>query len=210
MVGTVNRTVFLVDGFNLYHSLRTASVDLGGASTKWLDLPGLLESYLHVIGDGASVHQVFYFSALTFHLETRQPGVTSRHRNYIECLQDSGVALVLERCKPKYVDCGRCRQQSEHFEEKETDVAISVKLVEFVHEEILLAGYMARVRAAKMLFPRKTSLVHFPIQAKEQRASPARRRVLLHQEGAVPSASVAAGGHTLNRPPCLQTRVMVG
>ena len=34
----MNRTTFLVDGFNLYHSLRTASEELGGASTKWLDL----------------------------------------------------------------------------------------------------------------------------------------------------------------------------
>jgi hypothetical protein len=42
MVTVMNRTIFLVDGFNLYHSLRAASDDLGGVSTKWLDLPRLL------------------------------------------------------------------------------------------------------------------------------------------------------------------------
>ena len=33
----MNRTVFLVAGFDLYHPVRVASVDLGGQSTKWLD-----------------------------------------------------------------------------------------------------------------------------------------------------------------------------
>jgi hypothetical protein len=116
----MNRTVFLVDGFNLYHSLRTASEELGGASTKWLDLRALLASYLHAIGDGAFVQQIFYFSALASHLETRQPGVTARHRIYIDCLQAACIVPVLGRFKPKYVYCGRCRHQSEHYEEKET------------------------------------------------------------------------------------------
>lgn len=30
----MNRTVFLIDGFNVYHSLRDASRDLRGASTQ--------------------------------------------------------------------------------------------------------------------------------------------------------------------------------
>ena len=39
-----NRTVFLVDGFNVYHSLRDAEADLGGVSTRWLNLRSLLSS----------------------------------------------------------------------------------------------------------------------------------------------------------------------
>jgi len=34
----MNRTIFLVDGFNLYHSLIDAQRDSGGSSAKWLDL----------------------------------------------------------------------------------------------------------------------------------------------------------------------------
>jgi hypothetical protein len=45
------RTTFLVDGFNLYHSLRDASRDLGfadGRGTKWLNLHSLLYAQLHL------------------------------------------------------------------------------------------------------------------------------------------------------------------
>ena len=34
----MSRVTFLVDGLNVYHSLREAAAALGGRSTKWLDL----------------------------------------------------------------------------------------------------------------------------------------------------------------------------
>jgi hypothetical protein len=49
----MNRTVFIIDGFNLYHSTRDASNDLGGQSTKWLDVRALCESYLYTISKTA-------------------------------------------------------------------------------------------------------------------------------------------------------------
>ena len=97
----MNRTTFLVDGFNLYHSLRNASTDLSGASTKWLDLKKLLSSYLYTIGGQAQLEQIFYFSAFATHVDARKPGVTVRHRNYIECLESEGVIPVMGRFKPK-------------------------------------------------------------------------------------------------------------
>lgn len=118
----MNRTTFLVDGFNLYHSLRTASEELGGASTKWLDLHSLLSSYLPAIGGSAQLHQLFYFSALATHLESRQPGVTVRHRNYIDCLKADGVVPVLGRFKPKEVYCNHCRQNSQGIVPDETNL----------------------------------------------------------------------------------------
>jgi len=61
------RTVFLVDGFNLYHSLIEAQRDEGGASTKWLDLRGICKSFLpvagRVAGDRADLERIHYFSA---------------------------------------------------------------------------------------------------------------------------------------------------
>lgn len=41
----VNRVVFLVDGFNVYHSLRQATRD-SGETLKWLDLHALCNSYV--------------------------------------------------------------------------------------------------------------------------------------------------------------------
>jgi uncharacterized LabA/DUF88 family protein len=170
----MNRTVFLVDGFNLYHSLRAASEDLGGTSTKWLNLPQLLESYLPVIGGQAAMEKIYYFTALATHLERRQPGVTSRHRTYIESLKSRGVVPLLGRFKPKQVYCGRCKQSSQHFEEKETDVAISIKLFEVLHNDeadtvALVTGdtdLAPAVRATRSIFPMKRIWFLFPYKRK--------------------------------------------
>jgi len=40
----MGRTAFLVDGFNLYHSLKDAQFALGGRSTRWLDLRSFCSS----------------------------------------------------------------------------------------------------------------------------------------------------------------------
>ncbi len=63
-----NRTAFIIDGFNLYHSVIDASKDLGGVSTKWLNIRALCDSYLHLIGGNAQTQGVYYFSAPAHHL----------------------------------------------------------------------------------------------------------------------------------------------
>lgn len=39
-----NRVIYLVDGFNLYHSLKDAERDGPGTHTRWLDLPEFCRS----------------------------------------------------------------------------------------------------------------------------------------------------------------------
>lgn len=163
MVRRMNRTVFLVDGLNLYHSLDEASRDMDGASTRWLDIRALLDSYLPAIGDGAIATQVVHFSALPTHLESRKPGITARHRLYLECLQANGIVPLLGRFKPKFVHCNLCGRLSEHHEEKETDVAISVKLLEVLQRDeadtvAIVTGdtdIAPALRTARRLFPAK-------------------------------------------------------
>ena len=170
----MKRTSFLVDGFNLYHSLRTASEEMNGASTKWLDLRSLLSSYLPAIGGSAQLQQIFYFSALATHLENRQPGLTVRHREYIDCLESVGVVPILGRFKPKFIYCSRCKHKSRHFEEKETDVAISIRLIEILQKDCadtvaLITGdtdLAPAVKTAKALFPTKRIWFLFPYKRK--------------------------------------------
>ncbi|MEQ9563657.1 MAG: NYN domain-containing protein [Woeseiaceae bacterium] len=64
-----NRVVFLVDGFNVYHSAKVAAADLGGASTLWLDLRSLLSSYISLFGRDAVLSDIYYFSALARHMK---------------------------------------------------------------------------------------------------------------------------------------------
>ena len=67
------RTAFLIDGFNLYHSVDAAAHALKSQSTKWLDLKAFCSSYLAPIGNRAVLGPVHYFSALAIHLEARKP-----------------------------------------------------------------------------------------------------------------------------------------
>ena len=146
-----NRVVFVVDGFNLYHSLRDVARPTC-QSTRWLDLHALCDSYLYLVGNGAHTEAIHYFTALANHRESSSPGTVLRHKDYIAALQDTGVTVSIANFKRKtdfrrLRDCdvrlgrkGKWRHltwlpfdiQFTRYEEKETDVAIAVKLVEVV------------------------------------------------------------------------------
>lgn len=130
----MNRTIFLVDGLNLYHSLVEAHHDRNCGSTKWLDLKKLCCSYLplagQVGGKRAELEHIYYFSASPTHLGQ---GKIDRHALYMRCLRASGVGVELGRFKKKTVSCKSCNQVFFTHEEKETDVAIATKLFEVCH-----------------------------------------------------------------------------
>ena len=164
-MSTTNRTIFLIDGFNLYHSVKNASADLGlgGRGTRWLDIRGLCDSYLHAIGGNAQTIGVYYFSALAVHLLATDPGVTARHEIYIKCLESTGVIVELARFKKKQIPCTHCGKNINRREEKETDVAIAAKLLEVLHLNecdtvMIVTGdtdIVPAVKTAQRLFPSK-------------------------------------------------------
>ena len=172
----MERVTFLVDGFNLYHSLKSASFALGlnEAGTRWLDIAGLCRSYIYLFGKVASLHEVHYFSALAKHLEATKSDVTARHAAYIACLEDTGVAVELSRFKRKRFRCDKCGANLKRHEEKETDVAIAAKLLEICFTDaadriVLITGdtdVAPAVRTAKRLFPHKTICFAFPYDRK--------------------------------------------
>lgn len=213
IMSSTNRTVFLVDGFNVYHSLREAENDLGQQSVKWLDLHSLLSSYLPIVGAGAKLERIYYFSALALHLDARKPGVTARHRSYIECLQSTGVMPVLGRFKYKEVYCRTCKKEQPHYEEKETDVAISVKLVELFSTDkadtiVLVTGdtdLVPAISTTARLFPAKEICMCFPYKRKSQELAKMvskhfrikKDRYLAHQ---FPDPVVLTSGKTIPKP----------
>ena len=170
------RTAFLVDGFNLYHSTVQANRDLGGRSTTWLDIDAMCRHFLHMIGPHVQFEKVHYFSALAFHLEQSSPATVARHRDYIRCLESTGVEVVLSRFKEKRIRCSNCGQYIIRHEEKETDVAIAVKLLELFVEDIcdmavLVTGdtdLAPAARAAQQLFPTKEVRFAFPHRRKNR------------------------------------------
>lgn len=168
----MNRTAFLIDGFNLYHSVKTASQDLGlsGSGTRWLDIRSLCDSFLHIIGNNAQISEIYYFSALAKHLEMRKPDVTVRHRTYIRCLEDSGVIVELHRFKKSLTVCKKCNQTFNRREEKETDVAMATRLLELLFLDkcdtiVLITGdtdIVPAVKTAKNIFPKKEIIFMMP------------------------------------------------
>ena len=153
----MNRTTYLVDGFNLYHSLADAQRDYRGAQTKWLDLTALCQRFLPLVaearGSSASLKEIWFFSAPPTH---RSREKQERHALYVTCLQGTGVHVSLAQFK--------------RAKEKETDVALAAKLFEICHTDtadsvVLLTGdtdLAPAVRTCLKLFPEKTLLFAFP------------------------------------------------
>jgi len=159
-VATV-RVSFLVDGFNLYHSLRQAEMKRGGGGYRWLDLRSLLASYLEHVDREAFLGEIVYFSALATHRQQTSPGTVQRHRTYVAALQATGVRIALGHFKRSRQVRPTCGARNDRHEEKETDVAIGATLVEWAatgscDAAFLVSGdsdLMPAVRIARRIAP---------------------------------------------------------
>lgn len=164
------RVTFLIDGFNLYHSLRDAQYDLGNKSTKWLDIKSLCSSYLYLLGREANLQDIYYFSALATQRIARDPDVIVRHEKFISCLKNEGIEIDLSPFKPKENKCPSCSHTYRKYEEKETDVKLALKLLELFIEDscdlvVLVSGdtdLAPSFRTATRLFPSKKVIFAFP------------------------------------------------
>jgi hypothetical protein len=117
------RVTFLIDGFNLYHSVRDVIEDgYGGPELKWLDVPGLCDGIVRDCPEmprEAVVTEVCYFTAYAKHMEARSPGIVRRHEAFVAAQQAKGATVHI----------GAFKKTSHRYEE-ETDVAIAVALLE--------------------------------------------------------------------------------
>lgn len=164
--------VYLVDGFNVYHSLRELG-QICGQQVKWLDLRRLLENYSSKLRDQfhdrVDIGEIRYFSALAEHLTTTDRDVVNRHLAYISALESTSVEVILSRFKRKDVKCPHCGNSYARYEEKETDVAIAVGLIEAFTKgadgAVIVSGdsdLAPGIKAARTLFPHKKIGVAFP------------------------------------------------
>jgi uncharacterized LabA/DUF88 family protein len=129
--GNVNRVVFLVDGLNLYHSLREAQIRVRRRLTD-LDVVSFCRSYLHALPGNATLQGTHYFSALAHHLESRHPGQVAGQLAYFSALESTGVSVHLGQFKAVQMRCPICHSEYIRWEEKETDVSIGAALLSLV------------------------------------------------------------------------------
>lgn len=166
----MNRVVFIVDGFNLYHSLKRAHPPEAKARTRWLDLSRLCSSQLYHFGKDAVLHEIYYISAFAEHLEASKPNITKRHKDYVKCLESTGVVALMNKFKRKEVYCALCKKKYYKHEEKQTDVMIATTLLEHLHTDncdtvVLVTGdsdLIPAIKTGKKLFPQKKIVFAFP------------------------------------------------
>jgi len=187
---------------------------MNGASTRWLDLRALLTSYLQLIGGGATLGRIYYFSALATHLQARKPGVVARHQTYIQALQATGVIPVLGRFKRATHYCASCKSRTPRWEEKESDVAIAAKLLEVLAKGeadvvVLVTGdtdLVPAVRTAKNLFPALRLFCAFPYGRKQRELEQTADGGFtiskeMYARFQLPSPMMSPSGRELSRPP---------
>ena len=211
----MNRVTFLVDGFNLYHSLVQAQGDNGNHCVKWLDLSRLCRGYLHVVRQQVKVEvgseAIHYFSAPPTH---RSQETQNRHALYMGCLKASGIRVHLARFKKRIVRCPLCNGEAVRHEEKETDVALATQLLEICHSGeaesvVIVTGdtdLAPTVRTCKRLFPDVFICFAFPYKrdsSELKRLSPgsfkiSRDAYLKHQ---YPDPLELSDGRTVTKPP---------
>ena len=196
------RVAAYVDGFNLYNGMH----DARGRRGLWLDLEGLLGSFLR---DDQQLVAVHYFTALV-----HGPG-QARQQRYLDALAVHCRATYshIGRFQQKYLGCRKCGHQRIFYEEKESDVSLAVQLVEDAARDafdqaLVVSGdsdMCPAVASARRLDPAKRLVAVFP----PRRSSVVLERIVdgvvriydrAPERHQLPNPVVAPDGTTFRRP----------
>lgn len=128
------RVAVYVDGFNMYHALD----DLKKNYYKWLNLWKLSE--LLISRNTQCIVKVCYFTAAPEHFQnTESVEKLLRHRAYTAALEAKGVICIpgsfAERTR-LYRGGNQYRATWKHMEEKKTDVALAVHLLNDAYQDV--------------------------------------------------------------------------
>lgn len=167
------RVIFLIDGFNLYHSICDAQKD-SGLGSKWLNIYSLMSSYLEHLSNDAFIENIYFFTAIRTHVQKFNPDTVKRHKNYLNLIKETGIEVVEGKFKKGKSCCKHCKKEGEKYEEKETDVNIAVKLVELAFTNaaeafVIVSGdtdLIPGVDVVRRQFPNKKVFVAFPYKRK--------------------------------------------
>jgi len=150
------RAIFLIDGFNLYHSLIEPKYAQRLAKYKWLNLVKLssyfLQSQDRLVG-------TYYFSAICPWSSDK----ATRHNTYIKALKNVGIEIILGRFKEVTRKClGNCQRTYKTYEEKRTDVNIAIQLLSLAQQDKYDVAYL--ISADSDLIPAIEEIkIHFPL-----------------------------------------------
>lgn len=156
----MNYVAVYIDGFNLYHGLKSKH----GRKYLWLDLEAVAERLLR---SGQQLVAVRYFTARV----RNDPPAQARQNAYLGALRSAtSVDAVLGRFQEKQRTCFKCGSTWRTYEEKETDVNIAVAMLEDGINEVFDTAVVLSadsdlcpaVRALGRLRPQKRVVAVFP------------------------------------------------
>lgn len=202
----MQRVAVYVDGFNLYHGLKSK----GWRRYYWLDLRRLSENLLK---PGQLLVMVRYFTAGVFP-ELGDPSKPQRQKTYFEALATLpdlhihyGYHVTRER------RCSNCGVRQRTYEEKMTDVNIAVELLGDAQDDafdtaIVMSGdgdLAGPVRAVRDRYPHRRIIVAFPprrhssgLRGEATASFTIGRRVLGRSQ--LPRRITKSDGYVLTRP----------
>jgi uncharacterized LabA/DUF88 family protein len=122
----MHRIIFLIDGFNLYHSLDSNPAYY---RYKWLNLNKLAHCF---VTSHDRVEKVLYFSTYT----SWDPVKLAKHQTYVRALQSMDVEVVFGAFRSVDKTCRICHKQYKTYEEKQTDVNIAIKLFQTAVQDL--------------------------------------------------------------------------
>lgn len=143
----MNRTIFLFDGFNLYHALQD---NPNYHKYKWLDLRRLAQLFLR---KSEQLEGIYYFTSLVPWSADKQ----NRHKNYIRALRHNDIKPIYGAFRRRTKKCrAKCRLEFVTYEEKMTDVNIAVHLLRWAMEDkfdtaVLITGDSDLVPAVEVV-----------------------------------------------------------
>lgn len=169
----MDRVIFFIDGFNVYHSLNEYTViKRGSTEYKFYKYRKYLCLDLRAIGEKFTrkkdkLNGVYYFSAYA----TWKPYSMKRHIKFVDALKNNGVNVIMGKFKDKDIYCKSCGAIWKAKEEKQTDVNIAMYLFREALEDnydtaIIVTNdtdLVSAIHMVKNTFPKKKIGVLFPI-----------------------------------------------
>ena len=135
------KSVFFIDGFNLYHAIIN---HFNHGKYKWLNLKELAKQYVDIDEDAKKV--LFFTAYVTWDSDKKE-----RHRKFVTALSFKGVEIVMgsfkrvvkafQKNRMQVIESDKSQDQLPNYlkfityEEKETDVNIAVKILEYASKE---------------------------------------------------------------------------